>query len=61
MIDRLKDDDRVSFAATYGRVFKVDPVDVLQCDTFDWALRNAALSIVAQQKKEEAERMKAKR
>lgn len=48
----------MEFAASYGRVFKVDPVDVLDCDLFDWALRMAAMNVVSKQKQAEAERQK---
>ena len=34
-------------AARIARTFRIDPVAVLDCDTFEWALRTAAHNIVA--------------
>lgn len=54
------EDARIQTAAFIGAKFKMDPVEILRSDYFDWQVRNAAFKIVADAEKKAVEEMKSK-
>lgn len=50
----------MKFAARFGRVFRIDPVDVLAGTANEtvWALRQACMEVVGADEKEAADKMK---
>jgi hypothetical protein len=38
----LSEDDRIKVAALIGHAFHIDPLDILDADYFEWAVREAA-------------------
>ena len=54
----LKSQKVLQLAASISREFKMDPVEVLNANSFLWQVRVAAYEVVREQKKKEADQAK---
>lgn len=56
----LKSQKVLQLAASISREFKIDPVEVLNANSFMWQVRVAAYEVIREQKKKEADQARSK-